>query len=56
MRYTKENFYAEHQKTAVPDAFFTSAFCLTNRNWRKNDYILFLLQYIGHLRLFVTPA
>lgn len=48
MRYTKENFYAEHQKTAVPDAFFTSAaFCLTNRNWRKNDYILFLLQYIG---------
>lgn len=48
MRYTKENFYAEHQKTAVPDAFFTSAFCLTNRNWRKNDYILFLLQYIGN--------
>lgn len=47
MRYTKENFYAGHQKTAVPDAFFTSAFCLTNRNWQKNDYILFLLQYIG---------
>lgn len=47
MRYTKENSYAEHQKTAVLDVFFTSAFCLTNRNWRKNDYILFLLQYIG---------
>lgn len=54
MRYTKENFYAEHQKTAVPDAFFTSAFCLQKLAEKRLYFILTAIH--RHLRLFVTPA
>ncbi len=56
MRYTKENFYAEHQKTAVPDAFFTSAF-LSHQQKLAEKRLYFILTAIHrHLRLFVTPA